>query len=203
MARTLEVICQGTRARFRVAKIERRKLYGYKRRIGVDAAGRECSAVLLTQDGQHLLPAGATADLYLDGQGEVVDRKDIMACDAEGRPLPELPATNGAPQELLGPVSPEAILDCVITDAYQVDFESLDNSLRTSLERGDIFGFTFRPRATHIDSPAFLLANESGVFVLVGREAHFDFVGLAQTPPAIETDDADGDEPFGLDFEMF
>ena len=203
MARTLEVVCQGRLSSFVVAKIERRKLYGYKRRVGIDAAGRECSSALLTQDGRHLLPAGATAELYLDEQGDVVDRKDIMVCDAEGKPLPKLPATTGAPQELLGPVTLEAILDCVITDAYQVDFESLDGSLRPSLARGDIFRFTFRPRATHIDHPAFLLANEEGVFVLVGREAHFDFIGLGQTPPVVEIEDGDGEEHFSLDFEMF
>jgi hypothetical protein len=60
-------------------------IYGSKRRIPIDPQGRECSLASLTEDGKFILPKGGMALLYVDEQGEVVERADLQAVDADGK----------------------------------------------------------------------------------------------------------------------
>ena len=77
MDRTLEVACEGTASNFAVRKLSRATLYGTRRRVPVDAEGRPCRAAALTRDGRFLLPAGSTATLHLDDQGDAVERGEL------------------------------------------------------------------------------------------------------------------------------
>ena len=84
MSRVIEVRFAGKESSFKVNKIERSKLYGSRCRISIDAHGRECSFASLTEDGRFILPRGSTSLLYLDEQGEVVERIDLQTVDIYG-----------------------------------------------------------------------------------------------------------------------
>jgi hypothetical protein len=68
----LDLTYQGQPVRFAKSEIDRTRLYGLRKLIALDAEGHECQCALLTRDGRHLLPAGSTADLYINDCGDAV-----------------------------------------------------------------------------------------------------------------------------------
>jgi len=68
----LDLTYQGQPVRFAKSEIDRTRLYGLRKLIALDAEGHECQCALLTRDGRHLLPAGSTADLYVNDCGDAV-----------------------------------------------------------------------------------------------------------------------------------
>jgi len=199
MAAHLEVTYQGQASRFALTAIDRKRLHGYTKRIALDADGHECAAAHLTRDGCFLLTAGSTADLYTNERGDSVPRADLVPVGRDGHALETLAPTTGRPQDVEGPVSPEEILNCVVVKAYVLAPETLSPALQSALARGAIFKVPYRPRKATQATTAFLLANETGTFLVQTEPCAFDFVGPEQLPA--ETDDwADGqDEEFDFD----
>ena len=194
MGSAVEIVHESRVSRFILTPIERKTLHGFKRRMALDETGNECASALLTRDGKFLLPAGSTADAYLDANGDAVKRSELAALDADGNPLPTLPTTLGRPQAVEGPVTPVEFLGHVATKVYLLEAETLDPVLHKTLSAGAVFRIPFRPRATHAETPAFLLANEHGVFLVQAEPCGFDFVGLEQTASEVnEEDERDAD----------
>ena len=180
MSPAIAVTYRGHASRFSLTAIDHKTLHGFKRRIALDEQGQECATALLTREGSFLLPAGATGDVYLDAAGDTVKKSELVAVDAKGTPLPTLLATLERPQAIEGPITLEAFLNHVAVKVYALEAEALDAMLEEALRAGAIFRVPFRPRATHAETPAFLLANEHGVFLVQGEPCHFEFVGLEQ-----------------------
>ncbi len=195
MRRILEVIYGGKASSFTVSKITRSKLYGSKRRIPIDVQGQECSRAALTRDGRFVLPNGGTALLYLDENGDVVERSRLQAIDADGEITTQGESTPDAALELGQLVSAADVLDCSITHAYALEPVFICAELEASLSRGEIYRL---PDCN--DHRRFLIGNGEGYFMLVGKPTGFEFVGLAESdlsPPDIE-DDYDDNIDFGM-----
>lgn len=175
------MIFQDKTSNFALRKIDQKSLYGFRRRVGLDQEGRECATALLTDDGRHLLINGCTAELYLDENGDVVERKDLNACDSEGNSLPELPSTMSEPQALSGPIMASEFLEHVVTTVYLIEVESLDRELEEALDAGDIFRVPFRPRSTYNDNPAFLFRGVDACFLVVAEPCRLEFSRSGQT----------------------
>jgi hypothetical protein len=135
-------------------------------RLALDAQGRALHAALFTTDDLPLL-TGAVAELYEEADGTTILRRELVAVDAAGQPCHLLPANLHRPIPLTGPVSPDELLGHVITSAYRTRNVSLQPDLQHSLLAGDIYRLSFRLRPSVTDTPAFLLANHHGIFVLV------------------------------------
>ena len=185
MSRKTEIAFQGNILRLAFRRLDRSRLYGSTRRIGLDAQGRECASVLLTRDGRHVLGPGSTAGMYLNEKYDVIARENLARVDEQGQ---NNVAHTGGPHELTGPVPAEALLECMITAAYEVDASGLDYNLAASLARGDIY---------HAPNEGFLLANEHGVFLLATERARFDFVG--RDHQAVFEDDDHGYSDLGFE----
>ena len=57
---------------FQLKKIERKKLYGYKKRLAVDENNNECKRGSLTEDGQILIKSGMTSQgWFIDGGKQI------------------------------------------------------------------------------------------------------------------------------------
>ena len=168
MGRNIVIAFQGHILRIALCRIDRSKLYGSSRLIGLDAKGRECASALLTRDGRHVLGPGATAGMYLNEKGDIIARENLVHVDERGRPLHGDDATSNSRCELTGPVSAEALLECVVTAVYELEAPNLDSTLSASLSRGDIY---------NVLNKGYLLANEHGPFLLATKPARFDFVG--------------------------
>ncbi|MBT7165065.1 MAG: hypothetical protein HN904_19965 [Victivallales bacterium] len=199
MAAYLEMNYQGQPSRFVLTAIDRKRLHGYTKRVALDADGYECATAHLTQDGRFLLTAGSTADLYTNERGDSVPRADLVPVDRDGRALPTAAPTTGRPQEAKGPVSPEEILNCVVVRAYALTPESLAPALQSALARGAIFKVAYRPRKTAQATTAFLLANETGTFLVQTEPCGFEFVGSEQLPTETDIGTDDQDEEFDFD----
>lgn len=206
MASAVEIVHEGRISRFVLRLVERKTLHGFKRRMTLDEQGNECTLALLTRDGRFLLTAGSTAEAYLDQNGDAVKRNELVAVDADGKPLPALTVTSGRPQAIEGPIDLDDFLGHVVTRVWALEGEDLDPTLERKLLAGAIFRIPHRPRPTTTDTPTFLLANEHGIFLIQAEPCGFEFVGLEQTVSetdgAWEDTDADDDEfGFELDWE--
>ena len=168
MSRKIEIAFQGSIFQIALHRVDRSRLYGAARRIGLDAKGRECESALLTRDGRHVLGSGSTAGMYVNEKGDPVAREDLARVDEHGQPLITNKVEPGSPRELTGPVPAEELLECVVIAVYEVDASDLDSTLGSSLSHGDIY---------HAPNQGFLLANEHGAFLLATKPARFDFVG--------------------------
>jgi len=98
MAKGIVVTYAGAETSFALEKLERAKLYGYRRRIAVDADGRPCTRAALTEDGEVLLRSGMTAQGYFDPEGRQVETSALTAIDAAGNALSLSPSTLGVAQ---------------------------------------------------------------------------------------------------------
>ena len=185
----LELTYQGQPSRFSKSEVDRARLYGSRKLVAVDGDGRECATALLTRDG-HVLPAGCTAELYLNERGDVVARSELVAVDERGAPLPALESTTGEPQKLEGPVPAQELLEYVVVRVHALHLHAvtLAPGLAEALEAGAVFRVPYRPRRTVVETSAFLLGSASGVFLVQAEPCGFDFVGLDQ--PALPEDGA-------------
>jgi hypothetical protein len=193
----LDLTYHGRPSRFSVRPIDRARLLGATRRIALDAHGNECETAWLTRDGQYLLHAGSFADLYVNERGDSVERREFVPVDREGRPLAIQRSTRGDAQDLWTPVPAEELLDHVVTRVYFLGADALDPELESALREGRVFRVAYRPRKTAHPTPAFLLANALGTFLLQAEPCGFAFVGLEQSVPV----DAGGHEGDGTDAE--
>lgn len=209
MGSVVEIVHEGRISRFVLQPVERKALHGFKHRVALDENGQKCHSALLSRDGRFLLPAGSTAETYLDANGEAVKRSELVAVDADGNPLPTLPATTARPQTVEGPITLDDFLGHVVTRVYALEAETLDPALEAELHAGAVFRVPYRPRPAHTETPVFLLANEHGVFIVQAEPCQFDFLGLEQTvseADAFDDSEADLDEDddefaFDLDLE--
>lgn len=199
MARALVFNHGGEVSRFGLAKHSRDKLYGSRRRVVVDDAGRECDRGLLSEDGSLLLPPGSVAMMYLDPRFDVVERAELRTVGEDGVPVERVGSTLDREVPLTGPVPLPEVLDHVTTMIYALDAEELGPTLRAALERGEIFRGVFSYTDGFELQDLFLLQNEEGIWALVGRPTGFEWMRLA-TPPPVEEDEAlfEDDLDFGM-----
>lgn len=197
MARPIMVSREGVVSSFQLDRVERRSLYGIRRRVPVDASGEPCSRAALTDDGTVLLRSGMTAQGWFLADGRQVESDAIGAQDDDGQPLELVPSTLGEPQELEGPVEATEVLDLAVSSIYRLEPENLDPRLELDLKAGELWRFRFNYRPDYRCETAFLLANEEGFFALVGVPCPPRFLSFAAPPPPDEDDDAEE-----LDFEM-
>ena len=198
MAKPIVVSHQGVVSSFQLSKLERQKLYGVRRRIPVDGVGEPCSRAALTDDGTVLITAGMTAQGWFDLDGRQVESREIGARDGEGNPLELVPSTLGEEEQLEGPVPATEVLDLALASVYSLQPESLDEGLAASLQEGLIWRFSFNYRPDYRAETAYLLANDDGVFALVGVPAAPRFLEPNAPPPPDDDEESDDD----LDFEM-
>lgn len=200
MAREIVVEVGGATSRFSFKKLDRKKLYGSRRRIALDGSGEPCENAALTRDGRFLLRVGMTALAYFADDDTWVPSGDLVGIDPTGVPVDKRPSTLGSP-EVAELVPPQALLDLHVTSVYQLDAAEVDPGLTASLEAGSIYRFPFSYRGGFKTDTACLVANAEGVFALIGQEAPPEWAALDAISSAVFDDDDDFDD--ALDFEMF
>jgi len=199
MPMTLILETDGGISEFVMKPIGRKTRQSVTKKLAVDCRGRECIRALMTHDGL-LLGSGAVADLYEDSVGNSVERGEIVETDANGVTLRNLAATLGRPQRPVGPVAPEELLEHAVMKAYALVPTALANDFRDSLACGDIYRVAFRPRASVVDNPAFILANASGIFLVQCKPCLIEFIRLDQ--PVILWDELDDEVDLWDDWQM-
>lgn len=198
MAKPIVVSLNGTDSSFDLVKVERKRLYGERRRVPLDASGEPCIKSALTADGLYLLQSGMTAQGYFDESGRWLQKNQIVGLGQDGKPIEIQPSTLGVAQPLRS-VEASTLLEHAIDSVYALDPLVLDEGLQVRLEAGDLFCFGFNYTADYHLETAFLVKNAEGIFCLVGGP-----VGVTWSEPgkvaAVSEEDETTDD---LDFEMF
>ena len=203
MGKIIEVAFNGKPSSFTVSKIDRSKLYGSKKRISVDAQGQECSSAALTRDGKYVLPVGGTTMLYLDSQGDVVERNQLQAVDPDGDNGDSGESSSNEAIELGPAIAAAEILEYTITHAYMLEPVSLPPELEKMLASGTMC-WRVLSSASHNGHQSFLLKNEAVYFLLLGMRTGFEYIGLEEADllPA-DTGIGIGDNEDEIDLGMF
>lgn len=199
MPMTLLIETDGGISEFVMKPIGRKTRQTITKKLTVDSQGRECSRALITHDGL-LLGSGSVSDMYEDYDGNTVEHGEVVATDNGGNVLRNLPATIGRPQRPVGPVSSDELLEHMVTKAYALVPVTIAHDLHCSLVQGDIYRVSYRPRASVVDNPAFILANTSGVFLLQCKPCLTEFIRLDQ--PIILEDELDDEDDLWDGWQM-
>ena len=201
MAKPIVVRFQGKESRFDHKKVSRRKLYGYRRRQAMDSSGATCTKASLTEDGRFLLESGMTAQGYFTADGRWVPNKELVGLDQEGVVVEKVPSTLGTAQPLEA-VMPQDLLDLRMSSVYALAEQSVDAELKTALEQGIIFRFAFNYRGDYEAETAFLVANDSGIFAVIGDVTSPEWIEPVAVQAVMSEEEEDPFED-DLDFEMF
>ncbi len=199
MARSIIVSYQGKPSTFGYSRVSRKQLYATRKRVPLDSDGEQCQRAELSDDGSMLIVSGMTAQGYFDEGGTWIPNDQMVGVDTAGNQAPEHPSTLDKPQELTE-VEPEALLDCSTDAIYALDPSEIDPELKKQLDAGKLFRFAFNMRTGYSTDQGFLVANDHGVFAIIGNELQIPWCELEK--PAVEIDDDDDDDD-DLDFEMF
>ncbi len=204
MPRKLEFVFKGNSFHAAIHKVDRTKLYGSVDVETLDAEGRKCGLATLAGDGKTLIPYGGTAFGYVNDEGSWVDRGDLVAVDLEGNELPEVESSFSKPTELSWRVSIEEFLDHSIRLCYALESEEFDPAFRKEIEDGGIFRVAFSYRGGVDPDTAFVLKGaDDTIWLLVGEENEFQFIGLEQAGSGTsEAEEAEAESGSDFDFEM-
>jgi len=202
MARPLTLSLDGEEYQISLVKIDRDKLYGSVDIEAYDEKGNEASLRILAADGKTLIDKGGTALATLTDKGDSVERNELVPVDAEGKPIEQVASSFGKTT----PVEVATIEDYflqIIKSVYLVlPFEGAElKGLRDVLSAGRIFTFPFSWRGGIEYDTAYLIGAEDEVFIVVGKQAEFEYVKLNQAAllDAGEEEDISADD---LDFDL-
>lgn len=200
MAKPLIIEKDGQSTSFDVSLLERRKLYGSRKRVALDSQGRVCSRASLTGDGALVLVSGSTGQGYFTETGAWVERRQMVPINDQGQVTELHPSTLGVPQKVEGPVEALDILKLDVQSIYSLTILDDELGLKPRLDAGEIFRCPFNYSSGVEVETAFLVANLSGYFAIVGHpvEAEWCAQDQALMPPADAAFQEDD-----LDFDMF
>ncbi len=142
-----------------------------------------------------------TAQGYFTESNRWVASKALSGLDTDGNLMDRVGSTLGVEQALRGPVDPREVLDMDVTSVYMLEPEDVSQTLIEALGNGDLFAFPFTYRSDWARRDAFLIANETGIYALVGEPVEATWCELEQEIPVDDDDDDEIDD--GIDFEMF
>ena len=169
MAKPVIVTSGSETITFSPTRVDRSKIYGARKRIAVDSGGRVCTRAALTADGSQLLVSGMTAQGYFTTDGCWVARNEMVGLDTEGNVVEMKPSTLGVPQAVEGPVDPIEVLDLEIESVVWLEPEHASGGLIDKLKSGEVYKCPFNYAAGLEVETAYLVANDEGVFALVGK----------------------------------
>lgn len=192
MTAQLEVTYRGQPTVFRLEPIDRQRLLGDTRLVAMDADGNECRTALLTLNGQYLLLPGSTAAMYVDADGNWLDRGTLTRSEESPSQAVRAPG----PVELEGPIAVQELLDGVTTRIHRLDYDALHPALAAALQDGAVF----RLKGPGTGGSINLFANDAGIFLVHADACGFGYVGPDQVVTESEFgDDDDATDTFGFD----
>lgn len=200
MPATINLSLDGAEGIFTFSPVDRSALYGKRRRMALDETGSPCSRASLLSDGSLLLQSGMTAQGYFLPDGVWVPQGELEAVQADGLPAAQVPSTLGQTQELTE-IGPEELLDLHVHNVYLLSPESVSDVLLEAVATGRLFRFPFNFRADYTSETAVLLANDEGIWALIGYPVVPEWQELATVTSMTEMSEEDPDDD--LDFEMF
>jgi len=202
MARPLVLSLDGREFSISIKKIDRDDLYGSIEIEAFDEKGNPASLMVLAADGKTLMDKGGTALAMVDEKGNSIERKTIKPVDLEGKELEQVPSSFSQPN-VLKKTDAEDYLSQLVKSIYVIDpYEEADLSyLLDHVSAGLIYKFPFSYRGGTEYDNAFILGNEKDAFLIIGKQANFQFSKLNQAAvlESVEEEEISADE---IEFDL-
>ena len=185
-------------------KIDRQKLYGWSEIHAFDDDGNECVLVSIDSSGTVIIPKGGIALGVVSPEGQWVERSTLKTVNSDGSDAVLSASSYNVVNMLDRKATEEELLDCSITTLYHLR-EAGDEFV--SAIGSDIYRFDYCYRDSYETFPAFLLVSEiegkKELFLMVGTQNAFDFIGLNELAVADDEEPKDEDAGDDIDFGMF
>ena len=200
MAKQLDIRINGRSFSVAPVKLERKKIYGWNEMRVVTPDGELCQQAGLNSDGITIIPAGNIKTGMLREDGLWMERSELIAIDAYGNKVKAIPSSFDTGIDLMEKTSVEDMLDHNLASVYQM---TGDEAMLLSSKIGDdIYKFPFSYRGGYEQNTALIITNGPNVFIVVGNDGGYDYIGLEQQGylDTVEEEMSLEDE---MDFAMF
>jgi len=202
MARPLVLSLDGQEFPVTLVKIDREKLYGKVEIEAFDEKGREANLRVLAADGKTLIDKGGTALATVTDKGDSVDRTELVPINADGEKIEQVPSSFGQ-TNILKPATVEDYFLQIVKSVYLVGpHEDADiGSLHDHLSTDRMFTFPFSWRGGIDHDNAYLIGSGGDAFLVVGKQAEFQFIKLNQAA-VLENEEEEDISADDLDFDL-
>lgn len=200
MGRKVSFRIEGSLLESEIVKVDRTKLYGSSEKIVYDTKKEECVLSDL-YEGSIILPRGSVAQVLIDENGNSVSRSELIGFNLQGEKVEKVPSIFSI-ENNCKKVEIDDFISSSIKSIYQLVMdEDQIESWKKYFANDEVYLFEFNYREDYEGDDAFLISNEEGFFISVGKSSEFGYLELSNV--SVEDTDEDIEIEEDLDFSMF
>lgn len=200
MGRKVSFKIEGSLLESEIVKVDRTKLYGTSEKIVYDTNKEECVLSDLFE-GSIILPKGSVGQVLIDEDGNSVSRSELIGFNLQGEKVEKVPSIFSI-ENNCKKVEVDEFISSSIKSIYQlvIDEDQIE-TWKKYFTNNEVYLFEFNYREDYEGDDAFLISNEDGFFISVGKSNEFEFLELSNI--SVEDTDEDIEIEDDLDFSMF
>lgn len=198
MAREILLTLNKKKSSFEISKIDRKKLYGFKKRIFLDEKNKECSKANLEEETGIVFVNSDISSCYLDHKGNYIEKSNLEAINDNGKNVKKEDSTIGK-EVNVNSITTEDALNLKVNSVYHLEPKEFDEDLKSKLDKGDLFSFPFNYYADFKLEDGIILKSEKEYFALIGRKTSCHWVGENSDDLPEDVEEFEDND---LDFEM-
>ena len=200
MGRKVSFKIEGSLLESEIVKVDRTKLYGTSEKIVYDTNKEECVLSDL-YEGSIILPRGSVGQVLIDENGNSVSRSELVGFNLQGEKVEKVPSIFSI-ENNCKKVEIDDFISSSIKSIYQlvIDEDQIE-SWKKYFTNDEVYLFEFNYREDYEGDDAFLISNEEGFFISVGKSNEFEYLELSNV--SVEDTDEDIEIEDDLDFSMF
>jgi hypothetical protein len=200
MGRKINFKIEGNLLQSEIVKVDRTKLYGTSQKVVYDKNKDECVLSDL-YEGSIILPRGSVGQVLIDQKGNSVSRSELIGFNLQGEKVEKVPSIFSI-ENNCKKVEIDEFISSSIKSIYQlVIYEDQIELWKKYFTNDEVYLFEFNYREDYEGDDAFLISNDEGFFIGVGKSNQFEFLELSNV--SIEDLDDEIDIEDELDFSMF
>ena len=200
MGRKVSFKIQGDLLESEIVKVDRTKIYGSSEKIVLDTNKEECVLSDL-YEGSIILPKGSVGQVLIDDSGNSVSRSELIGFNLQGEKVEKVPSIFSIENDCKK-VEIDDFISSSIKSIYQLNIdENQIESWKKYFLNDEVYLFEFNYREDYEGDDAFLISNEEGFFISVGKKNEFEFLELSNV--SVEDTNEDIEIEDDLDFSMF
>ena len=201
MARKAEFLVNGRTFMVELKKVDRKNIYGWSSIEAYDENGSKCDLAGLAE-GKYIMPSGSTSLATLNSNGEAINKSELIGIDLAGNKVSLVPSIYDG-KVMLREATIDEYLATAVKSVYQLQIDEDKEVLLEALSSDKIYYFIFNYSADFEGDDAFLVSNENEIFVIVGKSADLEFIGLEENEQELMPEETQDEVEDELDFAMF
>ena len=200
MGRKVSFKIEGSLLESEIVKVDRTKIYGTSEKIVYDTNKEECVLSDL-YEGSIILPRGSVGQVLIDENGNSISRSELIGFNLQGEKVEKVPSIFSI-ENNCKKVEIDDFISSSIKSIYQlvIDEDQIE-SWKKYFTNNEVYLFEFNYREDYEGDDAFLISNEEGFFISVGKSNEFEYLELSNV--SVEDTDEDIEIEDDLDFSMF